>query len=260
MFHKISLLVLTIFLLVCCQQNQKAVLITGHRGASGLAPENTISAMQKAIEVGSDYSELDVQETSDGVLILLHDSSLKRTTGIEKNIWELDYASLDDLDAGSWFGPEFKGESIPTLEEVMDFVRGKMKLNIEMKVNSHEEMLAERVVKTIEKKDFISECIITSFDFESINKVRALNKKIQVGYLFSKIPEDVDVFAADVDLFSVNYKIVDAEFVKKANANHKSVHVYTVNDPEEMKRLINIGVDNIITDRPDVLKDVLQSL
>jgi glycerophosphoryl diester phosphodiesterase len=260
MCNKISLLALAVVLLVSCQSDQKKVLITGHRGASGLAPENTISAMKKAIEVGSDYSELDVQETRDGILVLLHDSSLKRTAGLEKNIWEMDYDSLSGLDVGSWYSPEFKGELIPTLEEVMDFVRGKMKLNIELKVNSHEEMLAERVVKTIEQKDFISGCLITSFDFESIDKVRALNADIQVGYLFSKIPKDIDVFKADVDLFSVRHDIVNAEFVNKSHANGKSVHVYTVNDPEEMKRLIKLGVNSIITDRPDILNDIVQSL
>jgi glycerophosphoryl diester phosphodiesterase len=260
MYHKIILFVFTAFLLTCSQQTQKTVLVTGHRGASGLAPENTISAMLKAIEVGSDYSELDVQETSDGVLILLHDNSLKRTTGLEKNIWEMDYASLNGLDAGLWYDAKFKGEAIPLLETVMDTVRGKMKLNIELKYNKHDERLAERVVELVEKKNFIKECIFTSFNFEAINLVRNLNKTIKVGYIFSKKPEGVDVFTADVDLLSVNYKLVDKEFVEKAHANDKEVHVWTVNEPEEMQRLINLGVESIITDRPDILVNLLQTI
>ncbi len=246
-FLMISLLALA------CQQNTQKVLVTGHRGASGLAPENTIPAMLKAIETGADFSELDVQESSDGVLVLLHDSSLKRTAGLNVNIWEMDYESLKTVDVGSWFDPKFAGTTIPTLEEVMDVVRGKMKLNIELKVNSHEDQLSERVVDLIERKKFISECIVTSFDFPAIDRVKELNPSIKAGYLFSQIPEDVDVFNANVDLFSVKYKIVTKEFVDKAHAHHKDVHVYTVNDPKEMQRLIDLGVESIITDRPDIL-------
>lgn len=245
-------------LALACQQNTHKVLVTGHRGASGLAPENTIPAMLKAIEAGADFSELDVQESSDGVLVLLHDSSLKRTAGLDANIWEMDYASLKTVDVGSWFDPKFAGTTIPTLEEVMDAVRGKMKLNIELKINSHEDQLPERVVDLIARKNFISECIVTSFDFTAIDRVKELNSSIKAGYLFSQIPEDVDVFTANVDLFSVKYKIVDKEFVDKAHAHNKDVHVYTVNDPEEMKRLIDFGVESIITDRPDILARVLK--
>jgi glycerophosphoryl diester phosphodiesterase len=142
----------------------------------------------------------------------------------------------------------------------MDTVRGKMKLNIELKYNKHDERLAERVVELVEKKNFIKECIFTSFNFEAINLVRNLNKTIKVGYIFSKKPEGVDVFTADVDLLSVNYKLVDKEFVEKAHANDKEVHVWTVNEPEEMKRLINLGVESIITDRPDILVNLLQTI
>ena len=251
-------LLIVIVLFFACQQNTQKVLVTGHRGASGLAPENTIPAMLKAIETGADFSELDVQESRDGVLVLLHDSSLKRTAGLDVNIWEMDYASLKKVDVGSWFDPKFSGTTIPTLEEVMDSVRGKMKLNIELKVNSHEEQLPERVVDLIERKNFTSQCIVTSFDFSAIDRVKELNPSIKAGYLFSKIPEDVDVFTANVDLFSVKYKIVDKEFVDKAHAHNKDVHVYTVNDPKEMQRLIGLGVESIITDRPDILARVLK--
>ncbi len=260
MYQKISIAVLTAFLLACSQQTQKTVLVTGHRGASGLAPENTISAMLKAIEVGADYSELDVQETSDGILVLMHDNSLTRTTGLEKNMWEVDYASLTALEAGAWFDSKFTGEAIPLLESVIDTVRGKMKLNIELKYNKHDKRLAERVVELVERKDFIAECILTSFNFEAIDKVRKLNKTIKVGYIFSKMPDDVDVFTSDVDLLSVNYKLVDKEFVEKAHANKKDIHVWTVNKPEEMQRLINLGVESIITDRPDILVNLLQTI
>lgn len=109
------------------------VQITAHRGASGSAPENTLIALQKAIEAGADYAEIDVQETSDGRLVLLHDPDLKRTTGLKKNIWQTTYNELKHLDAGSWFSDEFSAERIPLLEDAIELVRGKMLLNIELK-------------------------------------------------------------------------------------------------------------------------------
>jgi glycerophosphoryl diester phosphodiesterase len=246
-------------LITGCGNRGQSVLVTGHRGASGLAPENTISAMLKAIEMGADFAELDVQESSDCVLVLLHDPTLKRTAGVENNIWETDYATLQGMEVGSWFAPEFKGESIPTLASVIDSVRGRMKLNIELKINGHEKHLTEKVVELIEQKNFISQCIVTSFDLQAVDQIKKLNNSIKAGYIFSSLPEKVDVFTADVDLLSVKYKLIDKEFVEKAHTNKKEVHVYTVNDPEEMKRLIALGVDSIITDRPDILIDLLRS-
>lgn len=240
-----------------CGNSEPTVIITAHRGASGMAPENTMSAMLKAIEVGSGYAELDVQETADGVIILLHDKTLQRTAGLDQNIWEMNYPDLQGIDVGSWFGEEFVNEPIPTLEAVIDSVHGKMKLNIELKMNGHEKMLEERVLKIIDGKNFADQCIVTSFKFAAIDKVKELNSAICAGYIFSKMPEDVDVFTANVDLLSVNYKLVDKEFVDKAHANNKEVHVWTVNEPDEMNRLIGLGVDSIITNRPDILKKIL---
>ena len=235
----------------------KKIIVTGHRGASGHAPENTLSAMRIAIEMGADFSELDVQETADGEIILLHDATLTKTCGIEKNIWEVNYADLKGLDAGSWFSEEFKNEPIPTLKEVIDLVKGKMKLNIEMKANKHEKMLAERTLKVVTDNNFLDQVIFTSFKFDEIRKIRELNKEAKVGYIFGRMPEDVDVFSEDVDLLSVNIKTVDAAFMKKAKTAGMEVAVWTVNKPEDMKRMIDLGVDDIITNYPDVLRKVL---
>lgn len=244
------------FLVGC---SSSGVVVTAHRGASGLAPENTLSSMQAAIENNADFSELDAQETADGVIIVLHDKDLKRTGGKEGNIWELNYADLKNYEVGSWFDKKYDGEKIPTLQEVIDLVKGKMKLNIELKMNGHEKKLAERVVKIVEDNNFVDQCIITSFNFDEIKTVRKINKNIKVGYIFSKIPDDVDVFSADCDLLSVNKKLVDEAFVKKAHDHGKEVHVWTVNEPEDMKRLIALGVESIITNYPNKLNEILES-
>ena len=178
------LLIFGVVVMLGCGKKEKIVEITGHRGASGLAPENTMAAMVKAIEFGADYSELDVQETVDGFIVLMHDDSLQRTTNLEAPIWEKSYEELQVLDAGAWFSDEFKGEPIPTLRSIINAVRGKMKLNIELKMNGHEKQLTEKVVAMVEEEDFISNCILTSFDFGAIKKVKQLNNKIRVGYIF----------------------------------------------------------------------------
>ncbi len=249
-------LLISLFLITACSDKQE-LMVVAHRGASGYAPENSLSAMSKAIEMNAGMSELDVQETADGKIILLHDKNLKRTAGIEKNIWELNYDDLKAVDIGEWFSEEYKGEPIPTLDEVIDLVRGKMKLNIELKANKHEKMLAERALKIVEDNNFLDQVVFTSFKFDEIRKIHALNKEARVGYIFKKLPDDVDVFSEDIDILSTNYLIVDADFIKKARDAGKEVAVWTVNKPEDMKRMIELGVDAIITNYPDVLHNVL---
>ncbi|MEO8399618.1 MAG: glycerophosphodiester phosphodiesterase family protein [Ignavibacteriaceae bacterium] len=249
---------LAIIFLVGCS-GSKDVIVTAHRGASGLAPENTLSSFKAAIKNNADFSELDAQETADGVIIVLHDKDLKRTSGSDGNIWELNYGELKNYEVGSWFEKKFDGEKVPTLQEVINLVKGKMKLNIELKMNGHEKVLAEKVVKIIEENDFIDQCIVTSFNFDEIKTVRRLNKNIKVGYIFSKMPDDIDIFKADCDLLSVNKKLVDEEFVKKAHENGKEVHVWTVNEPDEMKKLITLGVESLITNYPNKLNEILDS-
>lgn len=242
---------------ISCAQN-KTLTITAHRGASAYAPENTISAMNKAIEMNSDFSELDVQETADGVIILLHDNTLERTAGVNKNIWELNYDDLSDYEVGAWFDEKYKGEAIPTLQEVVEMVKGKMKINIELKTNGHEKQLADLTVKVVKENKFETDCIFTSFDFSQADRVKEIDPSLKAGYIFSTFPENVDVFKSGIDVLSVHYKLVDESFMEKANANKKEVHVWTVNEEDEMKRMIDLGVASIITNYPDRLANVIR--
>ncbi|KAA3618940.1 MAG: glycerophosphodiester phosphodiesterase [Calditrichaeota bacterium] len=239
--------------------NQPATLITAHRGASGTAPENTIASIDEAIFSGAHFSEIDVQETADGRIILLHDDDLRRTTNDSGAIWEKNFDQVKNLDAGSWFSEEFTGESLPLLEAVIDQVRGKMKLNIELKVNGHDEKLAERVVRIIEQNNFVNQCIVTSFDFDTVRETEVLNPKIKTGFIFSRLPENIDIFAAETKIFSIHKSLATAEFITKAHQKNKEIHVWTVNDSTEMERLISLGVDNIITNYPARLRRILEN-
>jgi glycerophosphoryl diester phosphodiesterase len=233
------------------------VKITAHRGASAYAPENTLASMKEAIQMNADYAELDAQETADGKIIILHDGNLKRTTGLDKNIWEVKFEDLENLDAGNWFGDKFKAEHIPQLSNVIDLVNGKIKLNIELKTNGHEKILADRVVKVIQEKDFSNNCFFTSFDYSQIKRVKDINPVYKVGLIFRTYPADINVFTADIEALSVHFSLVDEAFMKKAREHGKEVHVWTVNEEKEMERLISLGVTSIITNYPDKLKKIL---
>lgn len=232
------------------------VLVVAHRGGSRRAPENTLAAIWKAIEVHADLSEIDVQETSDGKVVLLHDNDLRRVAGVDKRIWEVSYDEIKGLDVGSWFSPDYKGERIPTLAEVLDVAKGRIRLNIEIKSNEHNPTLPEKVVRLVEEKGLVSECVISSFNYEWLPRVKRLNSKLRVGYITGEPVGDIS--RLDVDFLSLQAKLVTEELVRSARRKKKEVHVWTVNDPKQMARLIDLGVDGIITDVPDVAVTMLE--
>ncbi len=230
--------------------------VTAHRGASGWAPENTLAAFAKAIEQGSDYSELDVRLSKDGVVVLSHDDSLRRTTGQPGAVRDYTVEELKAFDAGSWFGPEFTGEKMPTLQEVMRLVKGKMKLNIEVKITREEPLVAEKVIEIIRQEKFDKECMITSFDQATVEKVIELAPDLPAGLIFSETTK-ADVFAGPWPILSVRFSAVNKEFVANARKAGKQIHVWTVNDEQKMRDLLALGVDGIITNYPDRLRKVL---
>ncbi|NLE38703.1 MAG: hypothetical protein GX621_11820, partial [Pirellulaceae bacterium] len=142
----------------------REVQVTAHRGSALVAPENTMAALEQAIQDGADYAEIDVQQTSDGIVVLFHDTDLRRVAGVDKRTWEISYDEMKRLDIGSWFSDEFSDQRVVTLAEAMDAVRGRLKLNIELKINGHGRNLESEVVRLIRQADFESECIVTSLD------------------------------------------------------------------------------------------------
>ncbi len=250
--------VFTLFFAGCRQKDSEQFVIIAHRGASHAAPENTLAAFKKAIEFGSDYAELDVCQTKDGEIVLMHDDTLKRTTNGTGKIWTFTLKELKQLDAGSWFGEEFKGEPIPTLLEVIQCVKGKMKLNIEVKVSRDEPEIARKIVDIIRAEAFEKECIVTSFDRKIVEKVKKIAPDIKTGFIFNR-EYPPDVFEGNWEALCCNYRIVNKEFVLKAKNSHKIIYVWTVNRKEEMRRLIDLKVDGIITNVPDLLKEVVMN-
>lgn len=219
------------------------------------APENTLSAIAQAIEDGADCVEIDVQETADGAVILLHDEDLLRVAGLKRNIWELRYDQIRDLDVGTWFAPEFRDERIPLLSEAIALARNRIKLNIELKFNGHDQQLAERVAEIILHAGCADQCMVSSFDLEALDLVRRRAPGVRVGYIVSQAIGKTDQL--DVDFLSVSSKFARALLIDRAHRAGKEVHIWTVNKPRQMVRFVDLGVDSLITDVPAVARTLL---
>jgi len=230
--------------------------ITAHRGSSMDAPENTISAINLAIQDKADYVEIDVQQTKDGKLVVLHDSNLQRVAGVAQNIWELDYEEVRQLDVGSWFDSKFAQQRVPCLEEVIQTAKGKIKLNIELKLNGHEQELAAQVVKLVDEQKFAQQCVISSADYHALLQVKEINPQIATGLIMTRASVKADEFK--VDFYSVQPSVATIEFINQAHAQGKEIHVWTINELTQMETFLSRRVDNIITDTPKTLRGLLQ--
>jgi len=249
-------------------------IITAHRGASGLAPENTLPAIQRAMEAKAEYAEVDVQVSADGHIVLFHDMTLDRITGKSGSVRERTWMELQTLDAGEWFHGKFQttppgnstesifmseapdvrfdGTVIPDLNQVIDTVRGKMKLNIELKTTNRADRLPELVVRLVERKEFVDQCVVTSSDRAALQRVKEINPHITAGYVFSEIPEK-SIWNSEFEWLLPHRQLLRQQLVTRIHASGKAVHVWTVNEVSEMKNYVELGVDGILTDFPDRL-------
>ena len=230
--------------------------ITAHRGYSEVAPENTIPAIEAAIETYSDYTEIDVQLTKDGTVVIYHDLNLYRTSGARTKIIDITYEELCEYDVGSWFSNEYVGTKVPTLAEVLDFCKGKVKLNIEIKRINNQQELVDKVVDLIGEYEFERQCVVTSMSYEALKMVKERNSEIKTGYIMS-IAYGNFYENANIDFFSMKASMITEDVVKRAHTLGKEVHAWTVNSRNEILRLHAIGTDNIITDRPVFVQEVL---
>jgi glycerophosphoryl diester phosphodiesterase len=231
------------------------VEITAHRGASGRAPENTMASIVAAIEDQTDWVEIDVQETKDGVVIVAHDSDLKKVSGNGIKIWEATADELRSIDIGSYFDPKFKDERVPTLADVLTACKGKVGVNIELKYYGHNQDLEQRVIDLVEQHEMVNNVVIMSLEADGIRKVKRLRPKWTVGLLTAVAVGDLT--RADADFLAVSLKLATRAFIRSAHQKGKAVSVWTVNDTVAMSTMIGRGADNLITDHPDLARRVL---
>jgi glycerophosphoryl diester phosphodiesterase len=221
------------------------MLKIGHRGACGYEPENTLRSFQKAIDLGVDMIEFDLHKIKTGELVIIHDSLVNRTTNGNGYVENYDFASLRKLNAG-------KGEKIPTLDEALDLIIGKCKVNIEIKGVG----VAEDLVKVIKTQKILSQVLISSFRYDPLLIVKDLEPKIPLAllseeYRLTPYLELIEELGAKD--FNANFKYVDERYI---NAIHKvglRINVYTVNEPVDIKRMKDYGVDGIFSNFPDRL-------
>jgi len=246
-------------------------LIIAHRGASGLAPENTLSAFEKAIEIGVDRIEMDLRLTIDGEVVVLHDKTIMRTTNGWGSVRKLSLKRLKRYSAGSWFHHEFSAEKVPTFREVLELVKGRTTLLLEIKDGSpYHHGIERHIIDLINEYKAHDWCIVQSFNDGVLKNFRELpNLHSDVQKLFEAfIPvapfyggsrfsykriERYD-FAKEIN---INYRYVNPRVVRKVHQMGKKVNVWTVNEPQNLKKYVEMGVDGIITDFPNRLKEIL---
>jgi len=236
-----------------------------HRGASYEAPENTLAAFLLAAELGADGVELDVQLSKDGEIVVIHDFDLESSTNGSGPVRERTLSELKDLDAGAWFDPGYAGQQIPTLQEVIDAVGHRLLLNIELKTSSlRDDGLVAEVVRTIEDSHLLDRVIVSSFNPIALRRVKRLNPWVPIGLLYAPdLPLPLrHPWARHLlkpDALHPHHSLVDQRYLRWARERGYGVHTWTVDDPGRMWQLMRLGVELIITNRPDLLSQVLEA-
>jgi len=250
------------------QINYDSYKVIGHRGAAGLAPENTRSSIKSALEYNPNRIEIDVQQTLDSVIVLMHDTTLDRTSNGSGFIKNKTFSEISLLDVGSWFSDNFKNEKIPTLENALDLINGKCQLIIEIKKgDEYYPNIEKNILDIIKRKGAENWVIIHSFDYNILERVHKLNPNISLqklffgnfkftSYIFSNKIENIDIDNYPyIKEYSLNYYFANRKIIDFLKSNGKKVNVWTVNDSTKANELISIGVDGIITDNPNLMKE-----
>ncbi|MCR4657570.1 MAG: phosphatase PAP2 family protein, partial [Lachnospiraceae bacterium] len=239
------------------------IKIIAHRGYSGAAPENTLSAFARAVEAGPDMIETDVQMTKDGILVLFHDDDIGRITGCTGQISDYTYEELLNMDFGAWFdeNQSFKGEKIPTLAEALEQIRkSDLSIYLELKDISgaaglseeQKEKFPEMVAKEVDEHGMKGRIIYASFQYDYLKKFKALSKKNKT--LLNTVEGDAGILLNEYpsDYYGMGRDAVSGEAVEKLHEAGKTVYVWTVNTPEDMQSVTDLGVDGIVTNEPEM--------
>jgi glycerophosphoryl diester phosphodiesterase len=239
-------------------------LIFAHRGASAHAPENTLAAFELAIQQNADVIELDTKLSADGHVVVIHDQSVDRTTNGSGRVSELTLVSLRELDAGSHFSDTFRGEQIPTLEEVLEIYAGRTFLNIELtNYRTPFDALPMKIAQLIELCDQETQILVSSFHPIPLRRFHHLLPSIPIGFLAKRGAAGV-ISRSWIGNALIPYQAIHLEksdvssaLITKAHQSGKRVHTFTVNSADEMAKLLSLNVDGIISDDPIIAHQVI---
>jgi len=239
---------------------QEHLEITAHRCGAAMAPENTVAAIRKAIEVGADWAELDVQRTADGAIVVLHDADLVRVGGLQQRVAESTLSQIKSVDVGSRVSEEFRGERVPTLDELIAAAGGRIRLNIELKPNGPDDVspLVRAVLDSLKRAGVTERCRLCSQSYEGLQLARRMEPGLQLGFIAGGRLGDLSKL--DVNFLMVAERLVTRKLAETAAVQGMEVHAWTINDPDSLVPLLDRGVANIITDDPAAMRRRLEEI
>ncbi|MEU9501086.1 glycerophosphodiester phosphodiesterase family protein [Streptomyces sp. NPDC048196] len=259
--------------------HRTAPVTVAHRGASSYAPENTLASIDEAARLGFDWVENDVQRTKDGELVILHDNSLARTTNVKKvfpdrspwNVSDFTLKEIEKLDAGSWFGAKFEGERVPTLEDYMDEVEeNDQSLLMELKSPELYPGIERQTLRELRRAGWLDRehvrhrLIIQSFNADAIKTVHTLRPDIRTGFLGNPSVADLPKYAKYCDQINPVHTAVTPQYVAAVHGlrgPHRralDLYTWTVDDAATAVKVAGLGVDGIITNKPDVVREAVE--
>jgi glycerophosphoryl diester phosphodiesterase len=232
-----------------------SIEIIAHRGAAGSRPENTLASVRKGIEDRADWIEIDVQETADGDIVVMHDSDLMKLAGVDLKIWDATLEDLEKIDIGSWFDPAYGDQRTPLLRDVLELAKGKSKVLIELKYYGHDIALEERVARVVEDMEMQDQVAIMSLKYPAIQKMQELRPTWRTGVLAASSVGNTAKL--DGDFIAISQRFASTSLIRATQNAGKDIYVWTVNDPLNMSKMISKGVNGLITDEPALVHQVL---
>ncbi len=237
--------------------------IWAHRGASAIFPENTMLAFVEAWRSGADAIELDVQRTRDGELVVIHDETLNRTTNGRGYVYSSSYSWIKTLDAGEKIHPRFRGEKVPTLREVLDFIQSTgMRLNIEIKNEQVNYAGIEmQVIRTVEQFKLVERVVISSFNHHTVQLVKNASPQLKTALLTGAFTHYSPTYARQIGMNAIHpaKRTVNPVYMQEALLYQIKVRPYTVNEPNLIRVFRALGVDAVITDHPKMARKIINN-
>jgi len=246
-----------LWLLLSLNSTEDAIVLA-HRGAAGLRPENTLAAFDKACEDKTDFVELDVQESADGEVIVFHDSDYMKIAGVKLKAWDATLPELAKIDIGSGFSPEYRDQRTPLLRDALRLCKGRSKVDIELKYYGHNQRLVEKVIEIVEQEGMVDQIVLMSLYHPFVEEAKRLRPTWTVGLLAAVTVGDVTRLSSD--FVALNTQSTTRATIDLAHRRGKSVYVWTIDNPVLMSYYLGLGVDGLITNRPDLAREVIEQL
>ena len=232
-------------------------MIVAHRAGAALGPENTLEALEQSIAAGADMAEVDVRLTRDGVPVLLHDSTLLRTTGVNEAVSQTSLEQVRKLDAGSWFDPDFAGEGVPTLEEALSTAQGRIPLMLELKSGGGEGRLVQAVVELVRSMKMEKECQLASSSTGILRLCGDFAPEIERILIASDVVPGLEA-PVSVQGYSVDLRRTGAAAGLLAHRENRDLYIWTANSYSQLRRALALGPDGLITDDPLLARALLE--